>query len=777
MLKGDGLMERLRRAWLVVVAFWALASVACAATLKGVVKSAATGEPVGGAEVFLVELNLSAAADDSGAFSFDGIPKGSYTLIVSATGFKVLTRRVELVQDVVTVELELEVSIEVELEEEVVVEKKVVLDTSPQVSVQTFDREEIQDQAGVFEDVLRALQVLPGVTAVGDFAADMYIRGGDRGENAIFIDRIYVMFPYHLAGGLSIINTELVREVRFYAGGFPAEYPMAVSGVTDVTYREGPADRLHGAVMVSLLSLSSWLGAPLSENIRALASFRRSYYDWLLSALAENDVVAPMFGEYMAKFTFDPTPVHKIRVLGLVAQDGLDTTFEDKQTLEERDVIYNNESYILGVDWRYIARRDLFLNTTLSYQLQRANAGISGTDPLDMDLSLNVWEFRQDAVYEYTAGSFQLGSFGAAMLVDAKTLFSLQDRLPGVDSGDRPESVQIDFSRDEPIYLAGFYAQNEADIIRDKLRANFGARADHYQLDAAGWDFSPRAALSYLPTDRLVLKLAWGIYYDPPLNIIATDDEFGNPDLLSERSTHYVAGAEYKLGEHSLLRVESYYKDMDRLIYYEIDWQTIEINGQTYTYADPTRDVHYLNSGRGRAYGFEVFLQKRKSGWLDGWLSYAYAVTQRNSGLSGDYATGWYYPTQDQRHTLHMVANFRLPRRWVIALDFRYHTGRPYTPVVEWTKTEEDGSIYWEPTYGGINSARYPDYHRLDVRVQKTWRFDVWALSAFAEIYNIYNQKNIYAYVYTSQETEEKPKREEVYGLPFLPFVGVRAAF
>jgi len=752
-------------------------SASYAATLEGRLSSKATGEPAVNADVFLVELGQTASSDESGRFEFGDIPAGAYTLIVSATGYKVHTQKIEVIQGAVEVEIALELSIEVELEEEVVVEKKVVLDTSPQVSAQTFDREEIQDQAGAFEDVLRALQVLPGVTAVGDFQADMYIRGGDRGENAIFIDRIYVMFPYHLAGGLGIVNTELVRRVKFFAGGFPAEYPMAVSGVTDITYRDGPSDRLHGSLSLSLLSLSTWLGMPVSEKVRGLASFRRSYYDWLLLALGHEDVMAPVFGEYMAKFTIDPSPSHKIRALALIASDGIDTTFEDKRTLEERDIVYQNDVYIFGIDWRYLIRKDVYMNSTLSYQLQEADAGITGTDPLDVDLNLNVWQFRQDLAYEYPSGSLQLGSFGEALLVDMATLFPLEDRLPGVESGDKRRTVQVGFKRDEPIYLAGFYAQNEADIVENKLRANFGARADHYQLDAAGWDFSPRTALSYLPTERLVLKAAWGIYYDPPLDVLATDEELGNPDLLSERSTHYVAGAEYKLDKHTLLRIEAYYKDIDRLIYNEVDWHTIDVGGVTYTYADPYSDIHFYNSGRGRAYGFETFLQKRRSGWLDGWLSYAYAVTERNSGLSGEDATGWYYPTQDQRHTVHAVANFRLPRRWVIALDFRYHTGRPYTPILGWKKTYEGGEVWWEPNYGGLNSARYPDYHRLDVRVQKTWRFQMWALSAFAEVYNVYGQRNVYTYVYTAQTTDTPPRREEVYSLPFLPFVGIRASF
>lgn len=764
---------------LFVASLFLLVIPSLAAEIRGILISEITNKPIPDAEVFLVELGKSTISDKSGSFIFKDIPEGYYTLIVSAKGYEVLTESINIDKDIVELSIKLKVAIEVLLEEEVVTQKKVVLDTSPQVSAQTFDQEEIQDQAGVLEDVMKALQVLPGIALVGDFAADMYIRGGDRGENAIFIDRIFVMFPYHLAGGLSIINTELVKEVKFYTGGFPAEYPLAVSGVTDVTYREGPAEKIRGSVMLSLLSLSTWLGAPLSDNVRVLASFRRSYYDWLVSALArKEDIVFPFFGEYMTKLTWDPSLSHKIRFLALIANDGLDISgAEDVQTDEERDILYQHDTYVLGVDWRYLIQKNLYSNATLSYQYQTGKVGITGADPVDMDLKINLIALRQDTVYEYPAGRFQTGIVGAILFMDVVSSFPIEDVLPGVDVGDKPKTLQIDFSRDEPIYLGGLYAQNEADIVKNKLRANIGARADHYALDAEGWDFSPRSALSYLATEKLVFKLAWGIYYDPPLDVIATDREIGNPNLMSERATHYVAGVEYKLFEHSLLRFESYYKDLDRLIYREIDWHKIEIGNNTYYYADPKEDVHYFNSGRGRAYGCEVFLQKRRAGFLDGWLAYGYALTERNSGLSGKNATGWYYPTQDQRHTLNLVANFRLPRLWTISLDFKYHSGRPYTPIVDWKKTELEGETWWEPKYGDLNSARYPDYHRLDVRLQKTWRFSGWAFSAFTEIYNVYNQKNVYSYFYTNQKADEKPKREATYGLPFLPFIGVRAVF
>ena len=326
--------------------------------------------------------------------------------------------------------------------------------------------------------------------------------------------------------------------------------------------------------------------------------------------------------------------------------------------------------------------------------------------------------------------------------------------------------------------LAGGFIQDEWEIVKGKVRTNVGARFDHYKSDGEGWMISPRASAAWTFLPESVLKASWGIYYFPPFNILATDEDWGNPDLRPQKAYHHVLGFEQGITEHGMLRLEAFYIQFD-----DLQFQNFELPDQSLatlvSYAvdqPPTANLDWRNSGYGKSYGIEVFAQKKLSGKWDGWLAYTLMEVLYNDGMG---QVGWFHPFQDQRHTLNLVGNYRPWSNWTFSGTFGLFSGKPYTPVEDWNK-QYSGSLfqYWSPVQGKINSKRLPVYHKLDVRAERSWDLSERVeLAAYLEIYNVYNQANVFSYWYAEEQGINRPVRRTIHDLPILPFLGVKASF
>ncbi|MDP8254159.1 MAG: TonB-dependent receptor [Candidatus Alcyoniella australis] len=764
------------------------ASALAAGRIVGKVIGEITDTPLAGARIRLVELGRVARAGPTGAFAFEGVPAGSYTLEAGAAGYSTAQRKVNLSDGGdARIDFVLLLATETLVEEVVVTEKREVIDETPQTSATTFTREAVEKQAGMFEDVAKAVQALPGVVRNSQFTADMYVRGADNWENIIVLDRVFLINPYHFGAGLSVINTDLVDQFTFYSGGFPAQYPLATGSILDVTYIDGNSEQVEGSVTASMLSAYGHVGGPLfTDKVTWLVSARRSYYDWLINALGASNIPVPYFSDYYAKMTFQPGADHVIRAWALRSEDGAEAKLDDMDeenasSVDEGDALYQNIQQIFGLDWGWAVSPKVLLDSGLAYQIQNTDASISGTDPIWVQAQINVSTFREDLTLElHPQETLKLGVDGAWLEFQVDSLLKIEEWVSGANTGDEADFFRIPFEQSKPYFLVGPYLTNEWTIVPDRLRLDVGMRADYFDNDAnPAWHYSPRASTALNIAEGSVLKASWGLYHSMPMNVLAVDEVYGNPDLLSEKSVHYVLGYEQALTENSMARVELYYKDLYDLVFQDIDWTTIDLGGVEVQFADPTKDLHYYNSGRGRAYGIELFVQKKLSGRWDGWLAYTLGWVDRISGLDDD--IGWYHPLQDQRHTINAVGNYTPwpDRGWTFSLDFSAASGKPYTPIDDWQMVGEGTPFRaWVPVSGEINSARFPWKSQLNVRVQKDWKIRKRVtIGTFIEIYNVYNAHNVYDYFYTEQSELEKPTRMTLFDLPFLPFLGVKCSF
>jgi hypothetical protein len=254
-------------------------------------------------------------------------------------------------------------------------------------------------------------------------------------------------------------------------------------------------------------------------------------------------------------------------------------------------------------------------------------------------------------------------------------------------------------------------------------------------------------------TDRTRLKFAWGHYYQYSIDPVQMEPPLGSNDLKPKRAIHYILGMEHQLTAGSRVRVEGYIKELSDLF----------VLGP---------QMKFTNYGRGSVWGLECFYERAASNRLNGWISYAYSIARRKDQLG----TPEYYPQQDQRHTFSAVLNYRFDPSWKLSLKWAVHSGRPYTPVLgaESLVDEQTGETTgYVPLEGEINSRRFPEYQRLDVRLDRFFRFQGWDLSLYAEVLNVYNHGNIYDYSYT----RDYSRRITTYQFPLLPAIGAKVSF
>ena len=748
----------------------------------GKVTDAYTGEGLPGAQLHVEGTQIMSRAGSGGAFTLTDVPAGQQRITCGAISYNKQTKTVTVPEGgTVAVNFVLEIGAVIESEEVVVHDKKELIDETPQTSAHKFDIEELQDNAGAFEDVAKTMKKLPGVVQSSAFTADMYVRGAQNWENLILIDKMLLMNPYHFGVGLSIINTDLVKDVTFYAGGFPAKYPFATGSVLDVTYKDGNRERVDGMLAISMLSASGHVTGPIGDNVTFILSARRSYYDVMIDLLDYNDVPVPIFSDYLIRTTFDLGEYNRILVFALRSEDSIRLKIDEENptSVDEGSAAYTGLTQVYGMNWELFPVKWFHMTNSLSHQILNLDANLTADAPLFANSQVNATYLHNQMEFQvHPRNLLTLGGDIGRVSVDLDARIRISSFVLGSNFQSDLDYFDTDFQHDKPVELYGGYFQNETELVKNKLRSNIGARFDYFKSDGEGWMISPRAAMAWTVVPKTVLKGSWGIYYFPPFNILATDKEWGNPDLRPSKATHYVLGLEQGVTEHGMLRVETFYIDFDDLQFQNFQQPTDTLDALVSTVSGdpPIGRVDWRNSGFGKSYGVELFAQKKLSGKWDGWLAYTLMEVLYNDGM-GMY--GWFHPFQDQRHTLNLVGNYRPFENWTFSGTFTLSSGKPYTPITGW-KREYEGTFfqYWTPIQGEINSARLPVYHQLDVRIERKWdigpRVD---LAAFLEIYNIYNQDNVFDYWYAENEGIKEPEKRTIYQLPILPFVGTKIWF
>ena len=730
-------------------------------SVRGRVGDSQSGKPLEGVNVLVAGSSLGTATDPRGHFHLDLAP-GEYRIHFQRVGyadrisdpFQLLPGQ----QHYMEVRLE---EIAVPLGEILVVGERKRVVEERQASTHVLERRQVEEISGSAEDILRTIQTLPGVVSPADFLGRVYVRGGKASENIVLLDRVFIYEPYHLGGVVSIFNPELIDHAEFYAGGYPAKYGMALASILRVVNQSGIDRPLRGDVSLSILSANAvFQGRLPGRSGKWILSTRRTYHDKLMEAVgAYENYVFPHFHDVQLRATFSPARDHVFSLDFLNSGDALKIKMENLDdrsdaVADSGDLAWRNQLTLASLDWQWILSPGSYSHLTAAYSHQPFASEISNVDPqwfkgdvynFDLHGDLFVMSLRD---HEIETGFYARGS-DVELNINFKQdhfLHSTENSNSAIDTTLLRTSVNRLFC-----YL-GLYVQDRWQVMAPTLDLNLGLRYEMMNTSPVR-ALSPRFSLSHRITDRTRLKFSWGHYYQYSIDPVQMEPPLGSSDLKPKRAIHYILGLEHQLTVGSRVRLEGYIKELSDLF----------VIGP---------EMKFTNYGRGSVRGLECFYERASSNRLNGWASYAYSIARRKDQLG----TPEYHPLQDQRHTFSAVLNYRFDHRWKLSLKWAVHSGKPYTPVLgaEPLVDEQTGETTgYVPLEGEINSRRFPEYQRLDVRLDRLYRFQGWDLSLYAEVLNVYNHGNIYDYSYT----RDYSRRITTYQFPLLPAIGAKVSF
>ncbi len=755
-------------------------------TLNGYITDSLTGETLIGANLV---INPGEKGVSSNAYGFYSITldKGNYQVVASYVGYE---------PRIIDISLDSNITFNFKLvpqnysPDEVVVtgkrrDQNVRSAQMGQVDLTIEKIKQIPALMGEV-DVLKALQLIPGVRNAGEGNSGIYIRGGGPDQNLIMLDDAVVYNPGHLFGFFSVFNGDAVKNLTLIKGGMPAQYGGRLSGVVDITMKDGNNREFHGEGGIGLIASRLSLQGPIQKDKSSFfISARRTYVDALIKPFIPktNNLYGSgyYFYDLNAKANFKLSEKDRIFFSGYFGRDVFD--FNSKQRAFKTNVPWGNST--ATVRWNHVFNRKLFANTTVVY---------------------NDYNFKFDATqYDFrvvlSSGIRDLNAkvdFDWFPLPEHKVKYGVQYTyhtfLPNQFSGEQgdtelpSQNVEKKFANEYAVFLQDDWE------ISNRLKLNGGIRwsgfeqvgpytnytfdDDGNKLDSVPYGkgdqvkwyngFEPRLTMRYGINDASSIKA--GVTRNLQYIHLATNSASTLPTDLWVSSTERVPpqrGWQYALGYFQNFAsnkwetsVEVYYKSMESQIEYK--------EGFTPSLADPERDFVF---GKGWSYGAEFFLNKTR-GRLNGWIGYSISWTWRQfPDLNG----GQKYPAKyDRRHDLSVVANYELSKKWKFGGIFVFATGNAATFPERFYFV--DGVLTQE--FGRINSYRVPSYHRADVSFTYTPKPDSkkkykssWVFGA----YNVYSRMNPY-FIFFAQDGDplqgtQQLEAVQVSIFPILPSV------
>ncbi|MEL6304178.1 MAG: TonB-dependent receptor [Bacteroidota bacterium] len=732
-------------------------------TVSGTLTDQQNGETLFGSTVFLKGTTIGVVTNEYGFYSLTA-PAGKYSLVFSYLGYQDVVRDIDLTKNQ-KLDIELQSTSYQLTEVEVTAEEpERALLRKPEMSVSKLNISTVKQMPVVLGevDVIKSLQVLPGVTANGEGSAGFHVRGGAADQNLVLLDEAIIYNTSHLLGFFSVFNADAVKDLKLYKGEIPARFGGRVSSVLDVRQKDG--NRKNFALTGGIGVISSRLAAegPLFEDKGSfLVAGRSSYLDVLLKLAGEKNTAG--FYDLNLKANYELGEKNRLFLSGYFGRDNfnLEDSFNSS---------YGNASGNLR--WNHIFNDRLFSNLSLIYSNYDYNLDIDDFE-LDWDSSIRNFNLKYDLKY-YLSDRFKL-DFGVSTI---SYLFNPGEIRPTSETSS-VNPLKLDEKR---ALESGVYV-NAEHKLSDRLTAQYGIRFSHFmrlggqslsvyennqplvydetrriylrtepigETEFAKSDriatfqnFEPRAALAYQLNENSSVKLGYSRAAQyihllsntasvTPLDVWAPSGKFIEPQLSNQYALGYFRNFKDKMFS---MEVEVYYKDVDNRIDY-IDGSDLIGNN--------TIETEILN-GESRAYGLE-FLFRKNEGPLTGWLAYTLSKSEQRTpgGIAGGPGINngqWYNTPFDRTHDFSMTAAYRLSDKWSLGANAIFQTGRPVT--------YPNGQYEYEgisiASFGLRNADRLPAYHRLDVsatyrpnrRPDKRWKGE-WVLS----VYNLYNRKN-----------------------------------
>ncbi len=724
-------------------------------SIQGRIFNSKNNDPVPFANIVVWGTNIGSSSDFDGNFRFAALAPGFVELRVSAVGFKPYVSAAIMVTNARTA------FIEIPLEETPLELEEIVVKASPfrrseesPVSLQRIGIAEIEKNPGGNRDISRVIQSLPGVASTPAYRNDVIVRGGGPSENRFFLDGVEIPNLNHFAtqgasgGPVGIINADFIREANFYSGAFPASRGNALSSVLDLRQIDGNSERMkyRGAVGASDLALT--LDGPMSDKTTFIFSARRSYLQFLFSALGLPFLPTYNDFQFKSRTRFNERDELTVVCIGAIDEFSLNTGIENP-TADQRYIL----SYVpVNTQWTYTngivykRYREKGFDTWVLSRNMLNNRQIKYRDNDENDMKLldyvsqeseNKFRYEHDYRYDNGVKLNAGGGFEHARYTNStyRAFFNNGTLTP------------IDYSSKLHLFKWSIFGQVSQGFYADRLQLSFGLRADanSYSQRMSNMlnQISPRFSASYELQRDLFVNFNVGRYYQQPpytmLGFATTDGTLVNKqnNLKYMRADHLVGGFEWRPNQNSRVTLEGFYKWYANYPFSITDSISLASKGADFgTFGDEA----VISTANGRSYGLELLYRSRDLLGFNTILSYT-LVWSQSQNLNPAIPNHFLPSAWDNRHLLTLTATRTFKKGWDAGFKWRYVGGAPYTPWDLQTSSlinawDAQGRGYLD--FSRFNSLRLKPFHQLDVRVDKMFYLKKWTLNFYVDIQNLY---------------------------------------
>ncbi|MDR1226237.1 MAG: TonB-dependent receptor [Prevotellaceae bacterium] len=756
-------------------------------TLTGEVVDVESGERIPYATLHIQGKTNFTTTDANGRFTLQRVPTDTASITVSYIGYEKQTIELQPAADNKPMQVELspqkqeiaEVFIRGRKDdkalEQSVVEQKIKMSPVALKFLPNIGE----------KDIMRSFQLMPGVSASNENSSGMYVRGGTPDQNLIVYDGFTVYYVDHLHGFYSAFNSNAIKDVQLYKGGFESKFGGRLSSVTEITGKDGNSKKITFGGDISLLSVNAYAEIPIGDEFTSLFAFRRSYQGWLYKRISnetgsssgetvsrpsepggrgmQSEDPDSYFYDMNAKITWNATKKDIFSVSFFNGADYLDNTptfsfpggggrpggFGESSGMSSFSM--DNSDYTrygnVGISARWSRKLNDKLTSTLLasysnfYSTRDESRTITYTDSSGNTQTIKSGVLEDNDLRDYTVSNAWKYSLNDRHTLEFGAFGTYYDINYSYGENDTAKLV----NKADEATLFGVHLQDKIRLFSNKLTVTPGLRTTYFSNTHKIY-FEPRLSASYAFTPQVILNAATGVYNQFANRVVREDVMSGNTDfwILSDdknipvsSSTHFNLGVSYNLTEY-LFSVDAYYKSNANISEYTMRFNRKPLNSSS------LQTTEQFYTGDGYATGIELLAQK-KAGQLSGWVSYTIGEVKNKFPLQ---SSQYFFAYQDVTHEFKTVGiykfgNFDFSATWI------YSTGRPYTaPLGGYTLTLVDGA---EESYFAVsdkNTFRLPAYHRLDLAA--SFRFDMFGTKGKANaisvsLFNAYNRHNVSA--------------------------------
>lgn len=746
-------------------------------TISGSLTDAENGEGLIGASIRLSDQPKGTITNVYGFYSFT-LPKGKYKVVYSYLGFETISKEIVLDKNV---KLNLELKESTTTFEEVVITGEAANKNveSLDMSKDELNMEQIKGIPALMGevDVIKAIQLLPGVQTIGEGGSGFFVRGGAADQNLILLDEANVYNASHLMGFFSVFNPDAVKNVELYKGGIPAQYGGRLASVLDIRMKEGNVKKFSGQGGIGTISSRLMLTAPIKKDKGAIMiSGRRTYAD-LFIPLANNpdlDGTKLYFYDANVKANYTLNDNNRIYLSGYFGRD----------VLSINDQFNMNWGNITGtLRWNHIFNEKLFLNSTFVYSNYDYSLGTpKATDGFNFSWKSKINDYYLKEDFNYYLNPKNTIKFGLQSAFHEISPGTINFEVEGINNVLRTQPTN---SLEHAVYFSNEQKFNNRFSaiygLRYSLFQNIGKATvygyddDFNRKDTAYYEdgeiyqtfggLEPRLGLKYTLDEtssvkasynrtRQYIQLASNSTSSSPLDVWFSSSPNVKPQYADQVALGYFKNIKNNLIETS---AEVYYKKMYNTIDFKDHAQLIFNQGLE----------GELRTGSAHSYGLELMAKKTKGKWT-GWLSYTYSRVFKDIPLINN---GKKYPAKyDQPHNISFVTSYEFSKRFTLSMNWVYNTGRAVSmPTGKYVYQGQTIPIYSEK-----NSERLPAYHRLDFSAtlkgkkynEKKFKGE-WVFS----VYNAYSRTNAYSLNFVENEETGATEAQMLYLFKIIPSI------